>query len=188
MISEMKEKCVIKAEYVYVNEIKKTHEDFFLKLRQCFSERTSSNVFIKHVIGDYLYDINQKYEIEEESFILDANNNWGGDFKDYCDELLESINDAKKIVINTYLLYVRHMQDIRSIPLEEINDVSTEYYTLDSYEPYKQVSGDEIANLPKEEKAELIRIIDRVDEMMVNNGRKETKMAIDLVNKALASI
>lgn len=170
MISETKDKCATKAEYVYVSEIKKRHEKIFHELRKCFTENSHANVFINAIIGDYLYDINQKYKIEEENFRQFIISNWGGDFKDYCDNLVESANNAKKIVINTYFLYFRHRQEILSIPLELINDVSMEFYTLDSYKPYKQVSKTKIANLPEEEKSELIRIIDKVDDVLANYG------------------
>lgn len=180
MVIEMKDKCATKAEYVYVSEIKKSHEKFFHELRKCFTENSYPNVFINAIIGDYLYDINQKYEIEEESFRQYIISNWGRDFKDYCDNLVESVNNAKKIVINTYFLYFRNRQDILSIPLELINDVSMEFYTLDSYKPYKQVSTTKIANLPKEEKTELIRIIDKVDNVLANYGGNRVKTAISL--------
>lgn len=172
MVSEMKDTRATKAEYVYVSEIKKSHENFFNELQNCFTENSYSNVFINAIIGDYLYDINQKYKIREESFRQFIISNWCGDLKDYCDSLVESVNDAKKIVINTYFLYFRHKQDIHSIPLELINDISLEFYTLDSYKPYKRVSTTKIASLPKKEKLELTRIIDKVDDVLANYGGK----------------
>ena len=97
------------------------HEEYFENMRKNLDKASKVERFIYDIIGDYLWDINGSV-CEDPDFQLGYY--WDGKFSDYAEELQEQINNAKYVIINLFVKYLRNKSEINDLTLTEIDDES----------------------------------------------------------------
>lgn len=126
-----------------------------------------------------------------------------GQVKWYLDFLSHIISNSRVLLINIFLDYVNNKSKILKMTKKERRRYATEFpvsfffeerdfYSRDSFDELLFLTDNQIdllnSMLKIAEQKEISKNVIHAAQKVVNNGRKETKTAIDLVNKALASI
>ncbi len=123
--------------------------------------------------------------------------------KYYQDFLAHIISNSRVLLINIFLDYVNNKSKILKMTKKERRRYAKEFaesfffeerdfYSRDSFDELLFLKDNQIdllnSMLKIAEQKEISKNVIHAAQKVVNNGRKETKTAIDLVNKALASI
>lgn len=147
-----------KGAFAYVEQIADSQHELFSQLKKSINGNNHAEKFIRCVISDFLYDTNDKYWYTENSFAEQAKQNWNGNYKEYAKDLACSMEKAKTIINNIYLMYIDNKQEIDNVPIKEINDISAEFYFADEFKPYAKITKRRLNKLNKEELAEYHKI------------------------------
>lgn len=101
------------------------HEEYFENIRKKLDKSSKVERFIYDIIGDYIWDINGSV-CEDPDYQLGYY--WDGHVSDYAEELQEQIDNAKYVIINSFVKYLRNKSEIDNFSLDEIDDESLEFF------------------------------------------------------------
>lgn len=158
-----------KGAFAYVEQVADSQHELFSQLKKSINGNNHAEKFIRCVISDFIYDTNDKYWYTENNFAEQAKQNWNGNYKEYAKDLAYSMEKAKTIINNIYLMYIANKQEINNVPIKEINDISTEFYFADEFKPYKNITDSRLGKLNVTELAEFNKIQDKINAVIKSN-------------------
>lgn len=158
-VETLTENVLSESVYEFINHIAESNSELFGLLKKSINGNNHAEKFIRCVIGDFVYDINEKYQDDRPDIFLKViNEDWGGDYKGYCKELVYSMQNARTIISNIYFMYVDNKKEIDQIEIDEISDISADFYLADEFKPYAKITKARINKLNEAELAQYYKI------------------------------